>query len=62
MQMLKAIIGFTIEVESVDNVFKLSQNKTDHEQINIIEQLKNKGDTNSVNIATEMEKLRINDV
>ena len=62
MQMLKAIIGFTIEVESVDNVFKLSQNKSDHEQINIIEQLKNKGDTNSVNIATEMEKLRINDV
>jgi len=62
MQMLKAIIGFTIEVESVDNVFKLSQNKTDHEQINIIEQLKNKGDENSVKIADEMEKLRINEV
>ena len=62
MQMLKAIIGFTIEVESVDNVFKLSQNKTDHEQINIIEQLKNKGDENSVKIADEMEKLRIKDV
>ena len=27
-QMLKAIIGFTIEVETFDNVFKLSQNKT----------------------------------
>ena len=62
MQMLKAIIGFTIEVESVDNVFKLSQNKTDNEQINIIEQLKNKGDINSVKIADEMEKLRIKDL
>ena len=57
MQMLKAIVGFTIEVESVDNVFKLSQNKTSQEQINIIEQLKNKGDENSVKIAYEMEKL-----
>ena len=57
MQMLKAIIGFTIELESIDNVFKLSQNKTQQEQIHIIEQLKKRGDENSVLIAHEMEKL-----
>jgi transcriptional regulator len=62
MQMLKAIIGFTIEIESVDNVFKLSQNKTNNEQINIIKQLNSKGDENSVKIAAEMEKLRIDNV
>jgi transcriptional regulator len=62
MQLLKAIVGFTIEVESIDNVFKLSQNKTSLEQINIIEQLKKRGDENSVKIAEEMEKLKIKDV
>ena len=57
VQMLKAIIGFTIEIESLDNVFKLSQNKTQEEQIHTIEQLKKRGDENSVMIANEMEKL-----
>ena len=56
-QMLKAIIGFTIPIESIDNVFKLSQNKSQAEQINIIEQLKKAGDENSLKIAGEMEKL-----
>ncbi len=59
MQMLKAIIGFTIEIESLDNVFKLSQNKTQQEQIHIIEQLKKRGDENSVKIADQMEKLTV---
>jgi transcriptional regulator len=54
--MLKAIIGFTIEVESIDNVFKLSQNKTKVEQINIIKHLKETGLENSIAIANEMEK------
>ncbi len=62
MQMLKAIVGFTIDIESLDNVFKLSQNKTTPEQIYIIEQLRNRGDENSVKVADEMEKLRINNV
>jgi transcriptional regulator len=56
MPMLKAIVGFTIEVESFENVFKLSQNKTKEEQMNIINQLKKRGDYNSVIIAKEMEK------
>jgi transcriptional regulator len=56
-QMLKAIIGFTIKVETFDNVFKLSQNKSYTEQKNIIAQLKKTEDDNSVKIAFEMQKL-----
>jgi len=54
--MVKAIVGFSIEVESIDNVFKLSQNRDITSQLNIIEQLKKRGDYNSAAIATEMEK------
>lgn len=54
--MVKAIVGFTIEVETLDNVFKLSQNRDKASQQNIIEQLKKKGDDNSRMIAEEIEK------
>jgi len=54
--MVKAIVGFSIEVESIDNVFKLSQNRDETSQKNIIEQLKQRGDYNSAAIAAEMEK------
>jgi len=54
--MVKAIVGFTIEVESLDNVFKLSQNRDEASQKNIISQLKKRGDSNSIAIAEEMER------
>jgi transcriptional regulator len=54
--MVKAIVGFSIEVESIDNVFKLSQNRDAASQKNIIAQLKKRGDANSVMIAGEMER------
>jgi transcriptional regulator len=54
--MVKAIVGFSIEVETLDNVFKLSQNRDVESQKNIIEQLKKRGDGNSVMIAEEMER------
>lgn len=54
--MVKAIVGFSIEVESFDNVFKLSQNRDEASRKNIIEQLRKQGDYNSAAIATEMEK------
>ena len=54
-QMVKAIVGFTIEVEKLDNVFKLSQNRDEESQKNIIEHLKKRGDCNSAIIAEEME-------
>jgi transcriptional regulator len=55
--MVKAIVGFSIEVEKLDNVFKLSQNRDETSQRNIIEQLRKRGDANSAGIANEMEKL-----
>ena len=54
--MVKGIVGFSIEVVSIDNVFKLSQNRDEASQKNIIEQLKKRGDHNSAAIAAEMEK------
>ena len=54
--MVKAIVGFSIEVESIDNTFKLSQNRDEASQKNIIEQLRKRGDANSAAIAHEMEK------
>jgi transcriptional regulator len=54
--MVKAILGFTIEVEALENVFKLSQNRDEASQKNIIEQLRKRGDANAVAIAHEMEK------
>ena len=53
--MVKAIVGFSIEVEELNNVFKLSQNRDEVSQRNIIDQLRKRGDANSVGIAGEME-------
>ena len=55
--LLKAIVGFCIEVETIENVFKLSQNKTGEEQLNIITQLRERNINNDdLNIANEIEK------
>ncbi|MBK8522356.1 MAG: FMN-binding negative transcriptional regulator [Chitinophagaceae bacterium] len=54
--MVKAIVGFSIEIEELDNVFKLSQNRDEASQRNIIEELRKTGDANAVAIALEMEK------
>ena len=53
--MVKAIVGFHIEVESIENTFKLSQNRDKESQKNIIEELRKRGDSNSRIIAEEME-------
>ncbi|MBX2932639.1 MAG: FMN-binding negative transcriptional regulator [Ferruginibacter sp.] len=53
-KMLKAIVGFSIEVESLDNTFKLSQNRDEESKRNIIEALYKRGDENSKAIAKEI--------
>ena len=57
-RLVKAIVGFTIEVESFDNVFKLSQNHEPETRKSIIQHL-SAGDSDEKKIAAEMEK-RIN--
>ncbi len=57
MQHIKAIVGFTIEVESIENVFKLSQNKTEEEKRNIVAKLRERNSSeNDLLIANEIEK------
>ena len=55
--LIKAIVGFRIEVKNIDATFKLSQNKKLEEQLNIIKKLRAQGDEQAAKIALEMEKL-----
>ena len=55
-RLVKAIIAFTIEVETLDNVFKLSQNHDEETRQSIIEHLRKNGSDNEKAIAEEMEQ------
>jgi len=55
-RMMKGIVGIEVEVESMENTFKLSQNRDETSQRNIIEELVKRGDENSRKIAREMIK------
>ncbi|HEV7783063.1 MAG TPA: FMN-binding negative transcriptional regulator [Chitinophagaceae bacterium] len=56
-QLMKAIVSFEIEVVSIENVFKLSQNKNEKSYDNIITKLKKKGG-DAEQIGTIMEQRR----
>lgn len=56
--MMKAIVSFEIVLESITPIFKLSQNRDDESHARIVEELKNRGDYNSMEIANEMLKRR----
>ena len=53
-RLVKAITGFTIEVENIDNVFKLSQNHEQETRQRIIEHLNENGSYDEKKIAAEM--------
>jgi transcriptional regulator len=53
--LLKAIVAFEIEIEEMDTVFKLSQDRDQESFKNIIQQLKSQ-DPDAQEIAREMEK------
>jgi predicted FMN-binding regulatory protein PaiB len=55
--MVKAIVGFSIKVEDLQGVFKLSQNKSIAEQKNIIAQLRLRNLTGDNYIAAKMKAL-----
>jgi transcriptional regulator len=54
--MMKAIVSFEIRIEWLYPLFKLSQNRDAESQTNIIQQLRARGDYNSLAIADEVEK------
>ena len=57
-KLMKAIVAFEIEVKEMDTVFKLSQDRDEKSYDNIIEKLKQQGESGQV-IASEMEKRRL---
>lgn len=59
-RLIKAIVAFEVEVESIDNVFKLSQNRDKESYKHIIEKL-NQQDADGKTIADEMNK-RIHEI
>jgi transcriptional regulator len=55
-RLVKAIVGFTIEISTIENVFKLSQNHSVQTRENIIEKLMETNDEGAKAIAFEMKK------
>lgn len=51
---VKAIAGFEIMADSIDGIFKLSQNRDNDTYINIVTRLKQNGECNAQKIAAEM--------
>jgi transcriptional regulator len=56
LKLSKAIVAFDIEVEDIQNVFKLSQNRDEKSYLNIIDKLEQMPDEDSRIIAREMKK------
>ncbi|RYY50798.1 MAG: FMN-binding negative transcriptional regulator [Chitinophagaceae bacterium] len=54
--MVKAIVGFRIEVTAIQNVFKLSQNRSAVDQQSIIQQLQLRGKPGDIFIAEKMKQ------
>ena len=56
-RLIKAIIGFQMKVDVIENVFKLSQNRDEKSFHNIMDEL-NAQDADARKIASEMERIR----
>ncbi|MFO3790473.1 FMN-binding negative transcriptional regulator [Bacillus mojavensis] len=53
---LKGIVGFKMKVGEIQASYKLSQNRNEKDYMNIINQLRNEGDSNSKQMVELMEK------
>ncbi|MCY8105409.1 FMN-binding negative transcriptional regulator [Bacillus mojavensis] len=53
---LKGIVGFKMKVGEIQASYKLSQNRSEKDYMNIIDQLRNEGDSSSKQMAELMEK------
>ncbi|MDN4608443.1 FMN-binding negative transcriptional regulator [Sporosarcina highlanderae] len=53
---LKGIVGFKVKVNEIQAAFKLSQNRNETDYNNIIDQLRNERDSQSKQVADQMEK------
>jgi transcriptional regulator len=58
--LMKAIVSFEIEIESIENVFKLSQNRDEKSYDNIIDKLKQQGgDAEKIGTIMEERKAKV---
>ena len=55
---MNAIVGFEIHITEIQAAEKLSQNRDEKNYRNIIAELENKGDIDSLKVATEMKNLK----
>ncbi|MGZ3756132.1 MAG: FMN-binding negative transcriptional regulator [Mucilaginibacter sp.] len=58
LKMMQGIVGFEIAVSDLQGKKKLSQNKSEKERDNIIEELSNQSDTTAKELANYMKELR----
>jgi len=56
-QSIKGLVGFAIEITSVEAAYKLSQNRDRKNYVNIISELEKRGDHDSRSVASEMKKI-----
>ena len=53
---IHGIVGFQVKVNDIEAVYKLSQNRSKQEKVNIVKQLKASGNQKESKIAKEIEK------
>ena len=55
-KMMRAVVGFEIEITRLEGKLKLSQNRSEHDQQRVAEMLRDSDDPLSVDVATMMNK------
>ena len=55
---IKGVVGFAVDVTRVEASYKLSQNRNDKDHENIVRELEERGDNNSVGVAKAMRERR----
>jgi transcriptional regulator len=58
LKQLKGLVGFEIIITDIQSAYKLSQNRDDTNHQNIVSELENRGDAQSLEVAKEMRASR----
>jgi transcriptional regulator len=56
-QQIKGLVGFEIDITSIEAAYKLSQNRDKKNYLNVINELEKRGDHDSKSVASEMKKI-----
>ena len=58
LKQINGIIGFNISIKEIQAAYKLSQNRKDYDYHNVVKELENNGDENSLKVAKIMQEKR----